>query len=123
LLSFTGSRPARLVACSEAGSIVAVEILVEQKQISPVRIVLKLARASVDRTLAVGVRQESGDQPVRNLFPNLIQVQIIPRVVHMFATTTAQQVVELGQKATILETESAWAGRLADVIVGQRPRE
>ena len=48
---------------------------------------------------------------------------IIARVMHMFATTTAQQVLELGQKATILETESAWAGRLADVIVGQRARE
>jgi hypothetical protein len=31
----------------------------------------------------------------------------------MFATTTTQQVIELGQKATIVETESAWSGDLA----------
>jgi hypothetical protein len=28
---------------------------------------------------------------------------------HMFASTTAQQVIALGQKATIVETESAWS--------------
>jgi hypothetical protein len=35
---------------------------------------------------------------------------IVARIMHMFATTTAQQVIELGQKATIVETESAWGG-------------
>jgi len=38
---------------------------------------------------------------------------IIARVMHMFATTTAQQVLELGQKATIVETESSWGERLS----------
>jgi hypothetical protein len=37
---------------------------------------------------------------------------VIARVMHMFATTTAEQVIELGQKATIVETESAWGARL-----------
>ena len=37
---------------------------------------------------------------------------IIARVMHMFATTTAQQVIELGQKATIVEAESAWGAQL-----------
>jgi len=37
---------------------------------------------------------------------------IVARVMHMFATTTAEQVIELGQKATIVETESAWGGSL-----------
>jgi hypothetical protein len=41
---------------------------------------------------------------------------IIARVMHMFATTTAQQVIDLGQHATITETESAWGGSL-----GARP--
>jgi len=31
---------------------------------------------------------------------------------HMFATTTAQQVLELGQNATITETESPWGRSL-----------
>jgi hypothetical protein len=38
---------------------------------------------------------------------------IIARVMHMFATTTAEQVIELGQKAAIVETESAWSGDLS----------
>jgi hypothetical protein len=34
---------------------------------------------------------------------------IVARIMHMFATTTAQQVIALGQKATIVETESTWS--------------
>ena len=44
---------------------------------------------------------------------------IIARVMHMFATTTAQQVQELGQKATIVETESDW-GRSLDMLATSR---
>jgi hypothetical protein len=36
----------------------------------------------------------------------------IARIMHLFATTTAQQVVELGQAASITETPSDWAARL-----------
>jgi hypothetical protein len=32
-----------------------------------------------------------------------------PRVMHMFATATAGQVVALGQEPKIVETESAWS--------------
>jgi len=35
---------------------------------------------------------------------------IVARVMHMFSTTTAQQVIALGQKATLVETESVWSG-------------
>jgi hypothetical protein len=34
---------------------------------------------------------------------------IVARVMHMFATTTAEQVAALGQKAMIVETESRWS--------------
>jgi hypothetical protein len=34
---------------------------------------------------------------------------IVARIMHMFATTTAEQVTTLGQNATITETESAWS--------------
>ena len=34
----------------------------------------------------------------------------VARVMHLFATTTAQQVIALGQKAALFETESAWSG-------------
>jgi hypothetical protein len=32
---------------------------------------------------------------------------------HVFATTTAEQVLELGQKAAIVETASQWGEQLA----------
>jgi hypothetical protein len=38
---------------------------------------------------------------------------IIARALHLFATSTAEQVLELGSKAAIVETESAWGTRLA----------
>jgi hypothetical protein len=37
---------------------------------------------------------------------------IVARAMHMFATTTAQQVQELGMKAGIVETESEWGRKL-----------
>ena len=48
---------------------------------------------------------------------------IIARLMHLFATTTAEQVLELGQKAAIVETESAWSSELADAVwAGGRER-
>jgi hypothetical protein len=37
---------------------------------------------------------------------------VVARIMHMFATTTAEQVLEHGQKATILETHSHWGDTL-----------
>jgi hypothetical protein len=45
---------------------------------------------------------------------------IIARAMHMFATSTAEQVLELGQKAAIVETESPWSDQLAEAVVGRR---
>ena len=45
---------------------------------------------------------------------------IIARAMHMFATSTAEQVLELGQKAAIVETESAWSTELAEAVMGRR---
>jgi hypothetical protein len=38
---------------------------------------------------------------------------VIARGMHMFATTTAAQVLELGQMAGVVETASPWSSRLA----------
>jgi len=46
---------------------------------------------------------------------------IVARIMHMFTTTTAAQVLTLGQEATIVETESAWGHQLKDAIIGQNP--
>src|SRR6185369_7865275 len=45
--------PAGLVARADPRSAVAVEVLVEQDEVAPVRILLELARSAVDRTAAV----------------------------------------------------------------------
>ncbi len=45
---------------------------------------------------------------------------IIARAMHMFATSTAEQVLELGQKAAIVETESPWSAQLAEAVMGRR---
>ena len=45
---------------------------------------------------------------------------IIARAMHMFATSTAEQVLELGQKAVLVETESEWSAQLADAVTGRR---
>ena len=38
---------------------------------------------------------------------------VIARMMHMFSTTTAEQVLQLGQRATIMETPSEWAAGLS----------
>jgi hypothetical protein len=40
---------------------------------------------------------------------------IVARAMHLFATTTAEQLLQLGKVASIVETESAWAGELVGV--------
>ena len=44
---------------------------------------------------------------------------IIARAMHMFATSTSEQMLELGTGAAVVETESAWSRQLADVAIGQ----
>jgi hypothetical protein len=39
---------------------------------------------------------------------------IIARAMHMFATTTSEQVLKLGTSAAVVETESTWSSQLAD---------
>jgi hypothetical protein len=37
---------------------------------------------------------------------------LVARGMHLFATTTAEQVLRLGKQAAVVETESAWGARL-----------
>jgi hypothetical protein len=41
---------------------------------------------------------------------------IVARGMHLFATTTAEQVLELGKLAPLVETASAWGDRLAGAV-------
>src|SRR4051794_28969854 len=53
-----GAGPTGLVTRAETRAVVAVEIFVEQDEVAPVRIVLKLCRSAVYRPVAVCVAQE-----------------------------------------------------------------
>src|SRR5262245_56176675 len=71
--------PARLVIGAETGPIVAVEVLIEQDQITPVRILLKLANPPIDRPPTILVFEEYACQPAADLFGNLVQGHLSSR--------------------------------------------
>jgi hypothetical protein len=58
-----GPRPAHLVAGADAGSIIAVEILVEQDLIPPVAVVLELLGPGIDGPSVILFAQEDVGQP------------------------------------------------------------
>src|SRR5581483_11342737 len=62
--------PARLMACSETGAAVAVEVFVEKKVIAPKRIALEPVSSRIHRAPAVLVRQEDTDKACRDLVRN-----------------------------------------------------
>src|SRR5262249_5017426 len=66
-------RPAGLVAGAEAGAVVAVEGLVEQDQVAPVRVLLELPRAAVHRPPAVRPPREDSDHPAGDLLRHLAE--------------------------------------------------
>src|SRR5580765_1299576 len=67
------SGPAGLVAGSQPGAIVPVEVFVEQNVVLPVRIVLELLSSAVYRPSAVGIAEENARQPASKLFSHLEQ--------------------------------------------------
>ena len=68
-----------LVAGAETRAVVTVEVLIEQDEIAPGRVLLKLPRASVHRPPASLIFQENASQPVRDLLRHLVQVHLPPR--------------------------------------------
>src|SRR5512134_479735 len=70
--------PAGLVAGPDAGPVVAVEVLVEEDQGAPVRVVLELGRAAVDRPAAARVAQEDAREAPGDLLRNLEERLPVP---------------------------------------------
>src|SRR5262249_43281281 len=68
--------PAGLVAGAEARPVVAVEVLVEQDQVAPVRVLLELPRSPVNRSPSISVSQEEVGEPTAYLLSHLIQVRV-----------------------------------------------
>src|SRR5262249_27480022 len=71
--------PAGLMARAEPGPVVPVEGLVEQDQISPVRVLLELPRAPVHGPVPVLAPQEDAAQPTPDLLGDLVQIHLPPR--------------------------------------------
>src|SRR5262249_52543689 len=66
--------PPRLVAGADACAVVAVEVLVEQDQVTPVRVVLELARAAVYRAPAVLVAEKDAGHPLGKRLGHLVEI-------------------------------------------------
>src|SRR3954464_4621557 len=66
--------PAGLVARSEAGAIVPVEIFVEQQQVAPVWVLLQERLTPVDRAVTVQRTSEGADESVAQLLRDLVEV-------------------------------------------------
>src|SRR5262249_23489792 len=71
------TRPARLVTGADARAIVAVEILVEQDQITPVRIGLEFFHRSINRPATFRIAQKDIAQAPRDLIGNLPQGELL----------------------------------------------
>src|SRR5262245_60082673 len=71
--------PSRLVTGPKPGAVVAVEVLIEQDEIAPVWVLLKLSRTAIDRPSAILIFQKDAGPPPRDLLRHLIQVHLPPR--------------------------------------------
>src|SRR3712207_1050164 len=71
------SGPARLMARAHAGAVVAVEVLVEEHVVTPVRIVLEGRVAAEDGAPPVLIADEDADQPARQLIGDLVEGQVL----------------------------------------------
>src|SRR5439155_7331207 len=68
------ARPPGLMTRAQTRAVIAVEVFVEEDQVAPVRILLKLPRAPVNRAAALIVSLEDGAEPARDLLGHLVQI-------------------------------------------------
>jgi len=70
--------PPGLMTGAKARSVVAVEVLVEQQQIPPVRVVLEGFGAPVDGPASLRISQEDAGQPLGEILGDFVQRQAAP---------------------------------------------
>src|SRR5579872_1159548 len=73
------SCPARLVAGTDTCAVITVEVLVEQQEVAPVRVILKCFNAAMNRPQPIFVAQENARQAARQFFRYLVQREQIAR--------------------------------------------
>src|SRR5215203_962429 len=70
--------PPGLMAGAQPRSVVTLEELIEEDQVAPVRILLELGGATVDRPASVRAAQERARQPARDLLGHLEERHVVP---------------------------------------------
>src|SRR5262249_51445352 len=70
--------PPGLVAGAEAGAVVAVEVLVEQQQVAPVRVGPERGLRTVDRPATGLVGEEGAGEPSGEVTGHLVEVRLPP---------------------------------------------
>src|SRR6478609_2008426 len=71
--------PSGLVTGADAGAVVAVEVLVEEDQVAPVRVGLELFAATIDRSLAFLVAEKDLRESPGKLARDFVQVHLLAR--------------------------------------------
>src|SRR6267142_4640883 len=74
-----GAGPSGLMARAQAGPVVAVEVLAEEEEVPPVRVLLELLSSSVERTAALAIPQEDAGETPPDLLGDFVQRQVPPR--------------------------------------------
>src|SRR5712692_10107818 len=85
--------PASLVAGTDAGAVVTMKILVEEDEILPVRVALKLLRATVDRSPTVRAVQKDARETAGEFCRDLPQGHLLTRAGRAFYLVAVTQVV------------------------------
>ena len=74
------SCPPRLVAGSDARTVVAVEILVKGNEVAPMRVCLKFFRAAENRPASLLIEEKNAREPLRNIAGYLPKVEHLARI-------------------------------------------
>src|SRR5215475_12078680 len=71
--------PSGLMARSQAGSVITVEVFVEQEVVSPVRIGLKFLRAAINRPAARPITEKDPDQSLTDFMGHFKEIHFLAR--------------------------------------------
>ena len=67
-------RPTSLVACANAATRITVKILMERKEVTPIRISLLHIMSSQHGPITIGAAVKDADEPARNFIRHLAEV-------------------------------------------------
>src|SRR5262249_36239409 len=73
------SGPSGLMTRAQTGAVIAMEVLVEQDQVAPVRVLLELPALAVHRPPPILITQEDAGETARDLLSHLVQGHMLSR--------------------------------------------